>query len=147
MTYKMGNSEAWLVNEAGLYSLILTSRKPQAKAFKRWVTHEVLPAIRKDGGYLLGEAKVRTGNCPKPEPVHKRVCPGIGHAEQFPLQRRVIHQQVLAGIRRRRSGTRGGCAGRDGGHAASSSSSAILGHSVPKARVMMSSTSTVRSSP
>jgi len=40
-----------IVNEPGLYSLILTSRKPEAKAFKRWVTHEVLPAIRKTGTY------------------------------------------------------------------------------------------------
>lgn len=41
------------VNESGLYSLVLSSRKPEAKAFKRWVTHEVLPAIRKDGGYMV----------------------------------------------------------------------------------------------
>ena len=41
------------VNEPGLYRLILKSRKPEAKAFQRWVTHEVLPAIRKDGGYMV----------------------------------------------------------------------------------------------
>ena len=35
------------VNESGLYSLVLGSRKPEAKSFKRWVTHEVLPAIRR----------------------------------------------------------------------------------------------------
>lgn len=40
-----------VVNESGLYSLILTSRKPEAKRFKRWVTHEVLPSIRKSGFY------------------------------------------------------------------------------------------------
>jgi anti-repressor protein len=40
------------VREAGLYSLILGSRKPEAKIFKRWLTHEVIPAIRKFGGYL-----------------------------------------------------------------------------------------------
>jgi prophage antirepressor-like protein len=40
-----------LVNESGLYSLILTSRKPEAKRFKRWVTHDVLPAIRRAGRY------------------------------------------------------------------------------------------------
>lgn len=39
------------VNEAGLYSIILGSRKPEARAFKRWVTHEVLPTIRKTGSY------------------------------------------------------------------------------------------------
>jgi anti-repressor protein len=42
-----------LVNEPGLYSLILTSRKPEAKAFKRWITHEVIPSIRKTGSYSL----------------------------------------------------------------------------------------------
>lgn len=41
-----------IISEAGLYSLILKSRKPGAKAFKRWVTHEVLPAIRKHDGYM-----------------------------------------------------------------------------------------------
>lgn len=40
-----------VVNEAGLYSLILRSRKPEAKAFKRWITHEVLPQIRRTGSY------------------------------------------------------------------------------------------------
>ena len=40
------------VNEYGLYSLALGSRKPEAKAFKRWITHEVIPSIRKHGGYL-----------------------------------------------------------------------------------------------
>ncbi|WP_175712602.1 BRO-N domain-containing protein [Burkholderia ambifaria] len=40
-----------VINESGLYSLILSSRKPQARAFKRWVTHEVLPSIRKTGRY------------------------------------------------------------------------------------------------
>lgn len=41
-----------VISEPGLYSLILRSRKPEAKAFKRWVTHEVIPSIRKTGGYL-----------------------------------------------------------------------------------------------
>ena len=41
-----------LINEPGIYSLVLRSRKPEAKAFKRWVTHEVLPAIRRTGGYI-----------------------------------------------------------------------------------------------
>ncbi len=52
------NREVWLVNEPGLYSLILTSRKPEAKAFKRWITHEVIPAIRKTGAYAVDQSKV-----------------------------------------------------------------------------------------
>lgn len=47
--------EANCVNEYGLYSLILASRKPQAKQFKRWITHEVIPTIRKHGAYMTGE--------------------------------------------------------------------------------------------
>lgn len=46
------NPNTQVVNEPGLYSLILGSRKPEAREFKRWITHEVIPAIRKHGGYL-----------------------------------------------------------------------------------------------
>jgi prophage antirepressor-like protein len=46
-----GPQETTIINESGLYSLILTSRKPAAKRFKKWVTAEVLPSIRKTGGY------------------------------------------------------------------------------------------------
>lgn len=44
------------VTEAGLYETILLSRKPEAKAFRRWITTEVLPALRKDGGYMMAHA-------------------------------------------------------------------------------------------
>lgn len=44
------------ISEAGMYSLVLVSRKPEAKAFKRWVTHEVLPAIHRTGGYMVAKA-------------------------------------------------------------------------------------------
>lgn len=43
------------VNEPGLYALVLGSRKPEAKAFKRWITHEVIPTIRKHGAYMTPE--------------------------------------------------------------------------------------------
>jgi prophage antirepressor-like protein len=45
------NRKMWLVNESGLYALIMRSNKPEAKAFRKWVTSEVLPAIRKKGYY------------------------------------------------------------------------------------------------
>lgn len=48
-----GAQKMSVINEAGLYSLILRSRKPEAKDFKRWVTHEVLPSIRKTGQYSV----------------------------------------------------------------------------------------------
>lgn len=47
-----GNPNVSIVNEAGFYSLVLSSRKPEAREFKRWVTHEVLPSIRRSGGYI-----------------------------------------------------------------------------------------------
>lgn len=50
--------ETNIVNEAGLYSLVLGSRKPEAHEFQRWVTHEVLPSIRKHGGYMAGQERM-----------------------------------------------------------------------------------------
>ena len=47
-----GTQKVTFINESGLYSLVLASKLPQAKAFKRWVTSEVLPQIRKTGGYM-----------------------------------------------------------------------------------------------
>lgn len=47
-----GKQRMTIINEPGLYSLVLSSRKPEAKAFRRWITHEVIPAIRKYGGYM-----------------------------------------------------------------------------------------------
>ena len=49
----LGQRGGWLINESGLYSLILSSKLPTAKKFKRWVTSDVLPAIRKTGSYSI----------------------------------------------------------------------------------------------
>lgn len=59
----ISNSEVWnkpgrdpfIISEAGFYKLAMRSRKPEAKEFQRWVTHEVLPSIRKHGGYMAGQ--------------------------------------------------------------------------------------------
>ena len=101
------DQEATFINESGLYSLILSSKLPQAKAFKRWVTSEVLPQIRKTGGYIptrdaqgrqLSEQEVLTlanrvaqrtvkqknlaaDNCLSASEVAKRV--GLGDAKQL----------------------------------------------------------------
>lgn len=48
-----GEQNVLLVTEPGFYKLVMRSRKPEAKAFQRWVTHEVLPALRRDGGYMV----------------------------------------------------------------------------------------------
>lgn len=55
-----GNQNMTIVNEPGLYSVILRSDKPEAKNFKRWVTHEVLPSIRRTGSYSLAQAQPMT---------------------------------------------------------------------------------------
>ena len=51
----LGQRGGWLINESGLYSLIMSSKMPKAKQFKRWVTSEVLPSIRKHGLYAVDE--------------------------------------------------------------------------------------------
>lgn len=51
ITPELGQRGSWLINESGLYSLILSSKLPNAKKFKRWVTSEVLPTLRKTGSY------------------------------------------------------------------------------------------------
>lgn len=50
-----GNPNVTVVSEPGLYALVLSSRKPEAKEFKRWITHDVIPSIRKSGGYIAGQ--------------------------------------------------------------------------------------------
>ncbi len=50
-----GEQRILFVSEPGFYKLVMRSRKPEAKAFQRWVTHEVLPAIRRDGGYMAAK--------------------------------------------------------------------------------------------
>lgn len=63
-----GLQEMTTVNEPGLFGLVLGSRKSEAKRFKRWVTHEVLPAIRKTGSYAVPSALAAL-----PAPTHDRV--------------------------------------------------------------------------
>lgn len=55
---ELGQRGSWLINESGLYSLILSSKLPQAKKFKRWVTSEVLPSIRQNGGYIMNQEEL-----------------------------------------------------------------------------------------
>lgn len=64
------NGYTTIINESGLYSVLLRSDKPEAKPFKRWVTHEVLPSIRKTESYISpkeAEAKKRFMVCDVPE--------------------------------------------------------------------------------
>ncbi|ROM37140.1 hypothetical protein BK646_19235 [Pseudomonas protegens] len=60
---------AKILAESGVYKLVMRSNKPEAKAFQDWVTRVVLPAIRKDGAYVMGEEKVATGELSEDELV------------------------------------------------------------------------------
>ena len=66
-----GCQEMSIVSESGLYSLVLGSRKPEAKAFKRWITHDVIPSIRKTGGYVSND-----------DLFIQTYLPGLGDAEK-----------------------------------------------------------------
>ena len=69
------------VNESGLYSLVLSSKLPQAKAFKRWVTNEVLPQIRMTGGYI--PTKDANGNMLSEEEIVERAHEIVGRTLQL----------------------------------------------------------------
>lgn len=59
------NRKTWFINESGLYNLIFQSRKPEAKTFRKWVTSEVLPAIRQTGSYGTPQPNTLPGLPPK----------------------------------------------------------------------------------
>lgn len=58
----------WIISEPGFYMLIGKSRRPEAKQFQRWVTHEVLPTIRKTGGYMVPSVAVKVAENPTGKP-------------------------------------------------------------------------------
>lgn len=64
-SFTVNGTQGKLINESGLYSLILSSKLPNARAYKRWVTSEVLPSIRKHGAYLTAEALHKTLSNPR----------------------------------------------------------------------------------
>lgn len=82
-----GNPRKAIINESGLYSLILRSRKPEAKAFKKWVTSEVLPAIRKDGGYIAGEEGAASGEMSDEELLSRAMKVANNKLERIAIER------------------------------------------------------------
>lgn len=113
----------WFVNEPGLYSLVLGSRKPEAKAFKRWITHEVIPSIRRTGQYTarpngnkdaLAEAKLNNSRArlasvwlklAKENPIaqYKAICAHyaskvLAGKEVLPLPQTVGHTYTAAEV-------------------------------------------------
>ena len=64
-----GNPVKTVINEPGLYALVIRSRKPEAKAFKRWITHTVLPEIRRTGAFLHATADMTDEEIMAPRPT------------------------------------------------------------------------------
>lgn len=93
--------EAYIVNEYGLYNLVLSSRKPEAKAFKRWITHEVIPAIRKTGAYsssshtkeMLAEAKLNNSRARLAAEFRK-----IAERTEIPEYKAICHQKAAEAL-------------------------------------------------
>ena len=96
-----GAQEMSIISEAGLYSLILRSRKPEAKAFKRWVTHDILPSIRKTGGY----GQWNLPRVPKSFPDALRMIADIEEEKQLALEQRDYYKRTKAEIGSRREAT------------------------------------------
>lgn len=78
--------EAIFINESGLYSLIFDSKLPEAKAFKRWVTSEVLPSIRRDGYYVYGRTQDRF------ELTEELLC---GYDQLQPSRAKALNKELL----------------------------------------------------
>ena len=84
-----------VVNEPGLYTLILSSRKPEAKAFKRGITHDVSPMIRKTGGYMT-DSQMCIRDSPATRPLSAPTRTGITTAATFMLSLIHIYQYGAA---------------------------------------------------
>lgn len=87
-----GDQEMTVINESGLYSAILRSRKPEAKAFKKWVTSEVLPSIRKTGGYQAPGAVPPVPIGPKQIVIAVKLCANLERiGKMFGLKGNQLH--------------------------------------------------------
>ena len=86
-----------IINESGLYSLIMRSDKPQAKAFQDWVTRAVLPAIRKNGAYVMGEEKVAAGELSEDELVMRTMSIMSRKVERLNQERHILAREKRTG--------------------------------------------------
>lgn len=96
-----GAQEMSIISEPGLYSLILRSRKPEAKAFKRWVTHDILPSIRRTGGY----GQWNLPRVPQSFPDALRMIADIEEERQLAIDQRDYYKRTKAEIGNRREAT------------------------------------------
>jgi len=83
------------VNEYGLYNLILASRKKEAKRFKRWITHEVLPAIRKTGSYALPDADTPQRDITRDDYIRAASIVASCRNERFPVVIKLLQRSGL----------------------------------------------------
>lgn len=85
-----------VVSESGLYKLIMRSDKPEARAFQDWVTKVVLPAIRKDGAYVVGEEKVASGELSEDEFVLRAISILQGKVERLKQENLQLSTEKVA---------------------------------------------------
>lgn len=95
--------QMWLINESGLYNLIFQSRKPEAKAFRKWVTSEVLPSIRRTGRYEMSSPAPKALRSPRVKPRDRSAEMGEFFLELRRWVRRsdVDETAELCGVRRK----------------------------------------------
>lgn len=103
LMYKLYTSgqprDTWCINESGLYHLILTSTKPEAKAFRKWVTGVVLPSIRKSGVYSTEEAQEREDSIQDLVAVIERIENEIGDLKLAVSEKKKLQEQKEAELR------------------------------------------------
>ena len=88
-----------IINESGLYSLILSSKMPRSKEFKRWVTSEILPTIRRTGGYVANEDMFVDNYLPFP-PSIREICAGTNYASTSSVDRILVELEKRGMIKR-----------------------------------------------
>lgn len=91
---RRGNPRQTVISESGLYKLIMRSDKPEAKPFQDWVARVVLPTIRKDGGYILGEEKIAIHEMSDDELIQKAISILEAKVERIKKER-AVHEVEL----------------------------------------------------
>ncbi|MBW6397044.1 antA/AntB antirepressor family protein [Roseomonas sp. HJA6] len=89
-----GGAMPTVINEAGMYRLVMRSDKPAAERFQRWVAGEVLPSVRKNGGYIAGQEKVATGEMTREELMARAVLAAEGAIRDAEEARRMAVARV-----------------------------------------------------
>lgn len=90
-----GKQDTVIINESGLYCLILSSKLPSAKRFKRWITHEVLPAIRKTGSYALPDADTPQRDITRDDYIRAASIVASCRNERFPVVIKLLQRSGL----------------------------------------------------